>query len=369
MNLTERKSDRVIFRGKGFRTTKFDYIFLLLFFVPVFFLSFGQYWFRFFALAFPGAVIFMHLSRKLQSLQDWFFFDDVNQKIMMSWRHSIPYRKVKAIRITETPTYLSVTVERGWFVGTNPLLQSLDLSGRPKLIEEFGKRFPEEMIRQQKGADWKRVLAGVLVPLILVVWVVGLTLWIRNTFPEVRRYPQEREWKLTEDFDHEQEWYGLGGFSFSLPQSFQLVKQEDGFLCLTDSTRETRLRVVVTSSVLKSSGRLSRSLFNYGFGIRDCYDLHKFAYYARFGVLPLFWKAMMLDEYSSEGIYEVEQNGLKGFLTSGLKDEENVAQLMLVDKERKRKINFYFSSCQQIDEQIFAAIINSIKTAGESGSK
>ena len=102
--------------------------------------------------------------------------------------------------------------------------------------------------------------------------------------------------------------------------------------------------------------------------MKDRYDLLKAIYNARIGVLFIMMKARELRGLARIKIYEVEQNGLKGFIVEGRRNKKYVTEMRLILADMGREIDFYYSGSEPIDDRMLGAIIRSIRKTERSGN-
>lgn len=365
---TGKNSQRVVFRGDIFKVDKYGY-FILLGFLPLWsFLLFGVYWFRVAVLLLVCVSASMFFVYPTHLRTNWLSFDDQNQRIMMALRQSILYQKLKAIQIIETLGHLWVFGSSRW-LSRIPLVHAVDLAEKHRLTEELAKRFPKEKLHYKKWSDWRGRLPTLVMCFIPLIVFSCMTYWVYSTFPEVRLVPQRYNLKTEQNLSSAYGEYSLEHFSFSVPRCFELIEEEEQKLRFENQVNKRTLSVLINPSRLPD---VEATVFNkfiplHVLGIRDYYDLFRWGYYARLGILPLMLKALMLDESNCASIYEIGQDDLKGFLTLGKTNTKNIAAIMLVDKNKERELDFYLTSSEPIDGETLAAIIASVQTAERSG--
>lgn len=291
----------------------------------------------------------------------WFSFDDEKRRIRGPLGFSLPYEKIKAIHITEANGQLSLCAQRGRF-NTVYLPSKLHSKEKGRLLDELGKRFSSEMIRYRKRSVLRVTTLRVLAPLLLYVVVVTFMYY---RFPLIRLAPQEKVWEKGQNLWGEQT-YTLNGISFSLPGRFQIARQKRDRILLKDEL--SKMRVWAWMSVDTTSSAVLKFFSYYVMDVKDMYDIQKEFYYARFEVVPLVMKHTALDRLTKEGIHEInaifdiQQDGLNGFLVRGTRNRIDIADMMLVNKKKPFRINFYIESLEPIDDATLGAIIKSVRS-------
>lgn len=362
MTETGGNSQRVIFRGDFLPVIKQMYIVLPIMLALISLFTVGRFWWRMtIYLAVPclfGVLLMWPIFRWLE----WFYFDDQNQRVVMSFRRSIPYEKIKAVHLTQVAGWLSVFARtgRGRF-GKAPLVQVLNAKEKRRLDEELSKRFSDKVVYQKprKFSDWK-ALVPVMV-LIMGIMYGAFFMWL-DLYPWIQVIPQKKTWRSAEDMSQGEIRYDLGTVSFSVPEDFESIQKEKQFCVFRGKHKKSKLKVVLNSDIQVTERGLRRML-----GLKDAQDVYEMIFYARFGLAPLMTKAHMLCHLYDVRIYEIEQDGLKGFMVRGMRRGIDIAEIKLVDRRKGQEVDFTLSSMEPIDDEVLGAIIRSVRRGRDGG--
>ena len=290
-------------------------------------------------------------------LFSWFSFDDQKERVIMPFKQSIAFKKIRTICVAEAAGYLSVCVETGrGRLQRHLLVDALDLKDKQRLEEELGRRFPVRTVHKKLK---KRLLR--LRPILGVIAVISIFYSIHfvsmGLYRWVKVIPQKMTLGWEKNLLTEGNRYNLGAISFSLPGNFELIQEHERRLVFRGIDRNAKLKVALKLDIAIPD----RSwLTKYGTGIRDRYDLLTVAYQARFALAPLALKAEMLKHLDEPAIYKIQDDGLKGFVVRGTRGKIHIAEIMLVDTEKKHEIDFTLSSLEPIDDETLGAIIASV---------
>ena len=359
---TGENSQRVIFRGNPFPHFLKQMcigglcICLLLALVLV-----GRFWFRtflFFSIAIPPSVIMVWFGLRLW---DWFYFDDQKERVVRCFRQNIPYQKITTIYMIDVFHWLTVLAKTGPRRSQQtPLVQVLDQREKRKLEEELHKRFPNKIVHRKprRFSDWKSILLAMFV--VEFVLCAALFVWM-DLYQWTKVVPEKITWSKVKSLPETGRQHTLGSISFSVPENFEAIRGEEQLLVFRGKRTKTKLKVVLNSDI-----QVPRSL-RHMMGMRDAYDFYRMTYYARFGIALLSVKAFVLSHLYDVRIFEIEQDGLKGFVVRGTRRGIDIAEIALVDRENGQEIDFTLSSLEPIDDETLAAIIASVQTAERSG--
>lgn len=316
----------------------------------------GRFWFRtflYFSIAIPPSLIMVWFSIRLW---DWFYFDDEKQRVVRCFRQNIPYQKITAIYITDVSHWFSVLAKTGPKRSEQtPLLQVLDQGEKGKLEEELRKRFPNKVVyrKPRRFSDWKSILLAMFV--VELVIYVALFVWM-DLYPWTKVVPEKIAWSGVQSLSGTERQHTLGSISFSVPENFEAIRGEKQLLVFRGKHTKAKVKVVLNSDI--EVPRFLRHMM----GMRDAYDFYRMTYHARFGIMLLSAKAFVLSHLYDVRIFEIERDGLKGFVVRGTRRGIDIAEIALVDREKGQEIEFTLSSLEPINDETLAAIIQSVRS-------
>jgi hypothetical protein len=366
MRRTTTDSEHVLFRGKGMRcltcTKGLIPYFVVMLVVLLFFviLFFGAYWYRafLFLLLLPIAVLFV-LGLRAMTDRDWVRFDDERKCIVRVGGVRIPYRYVRSIQVREAPDHLAVDVNRKWRLAGWRLIWHLPLEEKVRLMDELRRRFPSAVIRETKTKRPSEAFAAAVWLIVTVSCLVGLYLVSVGNFctlPGIEVTPEKAVWEPMGKVEGRE--YRLNAFSFFLPDSFERSSGGEDWLVLRQRHGSVKINVVYDSDIsIPRRDYLVRCLF----GLKDEYDAYAAVYNARSGVVPLLLKSLPPCGFYALRVYEVETDGLKGFVVRSPRDRLWRARIVLFDREKEAGIRFTFSSAQPVGLVTLVAITTSVR--------
>ena len=358
----KQQSQKITFRGNILLFVKQGYVYFLPICLLLSFMMVGKYcFFHFFifilVLSLPGVFFLYIIGFPLNR----FSFDDEKKQIVKFLTGNIPYRKVKAIYIVEYGKLLNVSIKKGWLQKAF-LAMALDIKEKRQVVEELLKRFPKEILHQRKLSQRKFIMRFML-PVFLMFSI--LEVYIYWKIPQVRVVPQRKNWEIAQNLlIREQKKYTLERVAFLIPSCFKLVKVEEQKLLFENKDKKAKLIATpgLFKKFLQEPSPMGKFLFFYGMGIVDSYELYQAVYYARFGIIPLTLKSVVLGNLDEIKIYEIKKVPFKGFIMQGTKNGREFTDILLVDKKKKNEINFTISSSGKIEEEILKIIVDSVKS-------
>jgi hypothetical protein len=182
----------------------------------------------------------LFLANYMLSARNWFSLDDENRKIVMPFKQSLPYDRVKTINITEMGGRISVSVQKGKFDKIS-LVQYLSPKEKLLLTEELKRRFPGDLLRQKSIPQWWIGLGIYAPPIASALLLLGLTGAVMVKSPQSLAVPQEKSWSAVEPVAEMCKEYELDRVQFSLPSHFRVVEEKKGRLVFESDTSGTEL--------------------------------------------------------------------------------------------------------------------------------
>jgi hypothetical protein len=200
----------------------------------------GPWWFWLFLGLVVLSLPMLFLANYLVSKRNWFSLDDENRKIVMPFRQSLPYDRVKTINITEMGGRISVSAQKGKFDKIS-LVQYLNLKEKLPLTEELKRRFPRDILRHKSIPQWWISLGIYAPPIASALLLLGLTCAIIVKSPQILAVPQEKSWSAMEPTAKMRKEYELNRVLFSLPSHFRVVEEKKSRLVFESDTSGTAL--------------------------------------------------------------------------------------------------------------------------------
>ncbi len=285
---------------------------------------------------------------------NWFEFDDVNKTIRKAFRNKIPYNKIQAIVIAETPKRFTVNVKTNW-MPPYPIASGLSKEDAELAEKAFKQRFPLDIIRRKSYSKKRFTIVIAIASLIILTVFASLLFRMYQVAPPEYVTAEKKEWFVA-NYPQEGTHYQINGIGFLLPNRFVQVKQEKGWIYFEDKTNKTKINVGPDSFQ-------RGSLFNYLTGLHNDYDLLRLAYTARYGVFPVFANDLAFKDLFKIKVYEIGRGLLRGIVLQGTKGSKSVAQIVIADNEWG--IHFFLSQpgeMGQISEEFLQSIVASIQS-------
>lgn len=297
-----------------------------------------------------------------------FSFNDEEQKIITKRKHVIPYNKIKTIEFFKNDylRLLKIDVYLPGFIRRKIPLFFTDTQDEESIITEIKKRFNEEKIKIRKLSK-KQMLIINTATIVLGILIPAFCLY-QEYYPQLKIFPKQYVQKREVGDLKEASVHSFNGFNFTLPKGFLQKKEK----CHQDEMlfyfEDQKISIVVYNQKVvdkfKKEKKFIELLFAVG-GIRDDYDLFRSIYYNRLGIFKII---LLTVNGEITEIYEVNKNSFKGFLTfkeSNIKQINQIATLLLVDKNTHNTISFNIYSQDKIDFRLPGLLINGISIRGK----
>ncbi len=277
---------------------------------------------------------------------DGFAFDDERQAVIKPLGKDIPYLRMQRLNVRETSGLLRVTVKAGRFASLS-LASALPVRDKARLLEEFARRAPHAVIREQRHADWKSLL---LIALFIFIAAAGVHIYLYASQPLIRVHPQQ----LPEANDETKKdaarpgtrVYAVGDFDILLPDRFLPGRTGDAQAEFVDNAGQTLIRAEVET---RKEGT-GRGIFLLATGMGSRAGILDQAYTARIGVIPLLLKDFVLEGMDDVQIFDVRNNGLRGYITRGKRKYDEAALIVLSEDAGGAAINLSISGLKRLDE-------------------
>ncbi len=285
---------------------------------------------------------------------NWFEFDDDNKAIRKAFRNRIPYDKIQAVVISETPKRYTVNVKTNW-MPPYPIAGGLSKDDAEHAEKEFKQRFPLDIIRRKSYSKKRFTIVITIAGLIVIAVFASFLFRMYRLAPPEYVTAENKEWFVA-NYPQEGAHYQINGIGFLLPNRFVQVKQDKGWIYFEDKTNKTKINV--------GPDNFKRgSIFNYLTGLYNDYDLLRLAYTARYGVFPIFANDLAFRDLFKIKVYEISRGSLRGIVLQGIKGSKSVAQIVIADNERG--IHFFMSQpgeMGQISEEFLQSVVASIQS-------
>jgi hypothetical protein len=322
----------------------------------------GDHWLRLFVTMSVLSVPLVLLGALLVHRYDGFTFDDAGQQFIKGIGRAIPYASVKRIDLNVTGRLLHVGLKQGG-LRSAALSSALDSRDKPRLMAELGRRFPGVVLREKRQVDWKSIA---IIAAIVVVLTGGFQVYVYRNDPGLQAVPQLAVWKAPKKNPKNQQ-YVLGQFEITMQKRFQLTGRDDTALQFEDRNAKTEVRFIIAPA--DGMRGLNAVLLRYASGIDGYYDVLKTAYHAKWGVVPLVLKMLALSGFSEVALYEVVQTSsnegsqveLKGFITQGRKNGQEVVSIVLQDEKKGADIHAFLSAPLRLKEKTVREIAASVR--------
>jgi hypothetical protein len=315
----------------------------------------GERWLRLFV---ASLVIlpFLLLFALLVSLMDTFSFDDANRQITRRSKRPVPYNEVQSVELVAAGGLIQAKVRTGRR-RKEVLAVGLSAADEPGLRREFAKRFRPESIHATKSSIFKE--AAVVLLLVGAVYAAGQA-YLQRKYPAISVDCTQVDWKIGSETMNESS-YTLSGMSLRVPPPFHLVRQSKSELLFQDTILE---RVLIARPTLyEKRDDQTKAISAYLLGIRSDYSLLRFGYCARFGIIPLMLKGVVLSNVINPRIYEVRSGAYRALVVSALRGARTVATMVVVDEQTGSEVSVSLSSRRPIEESPLKEVLAGISRA------
>ena len=343
------------FKGSGLKLLAKVTLYVLIGGLVLSVVFMGENWGRLFIFVTMLTGPFVLTVVLIAGLCDYFSFDDEKRVIVKRFSRAIPYDSVVAINVRRNGGLLQVSVRRG-FLGRTTLVLGLKAGEEDRLMVELGRRFPQNLIRRTRLAD-HTILAGVLA-LIIAAGVVG-HVYLYRKHPQLGMTPQHTAWNSGDKFSKKTPRYFLYTFSFLLPQNFALVIDKD--IELVFQNQATKTKIAVAYGLRAEKGKGLEALVRRGLGIGDYADILDLSWSARIGIVPLVLKGIMLADLREASVHRLEQAPLRGFLMRGKRGNEEVVEILLMNRSSGEELELYLSGPKKAPDRLLQKIIGSVE--------
>ncbi len=319
---------------------------------------------------------FMAMFALIVGRWDRFRLDDERRVIHRPLRKPLAYESIQGIVFVRTGPLFFIETVTGRFRRPR-LLMAGDGRELDRAMSEIEERFSEVPLEERRMPIYG-ILAGVGVAVLLVQ--LSFVYYLRTTAPGVGMPCEPTELSASIPESSHGAAYRLPGVGFSLPDEFQLVQgDERAGRYVFEDTSHGRM-VIVRRGLLADmadgegkwlvreprSGRLSPGVFFYLLGVEDSFDLLKFVYCARFGMIPLVLKAVLL---SSEGkgraeevrFHEFDREGADGLIHSYTLDGRGRAEILMRHGETRSEIAMSIRGGEPIESAQWASLVRAVR--------
>lgn len=312
------------------------------------------------------AVPLVLLVGSMVSRIDACVFNDAQGVLVVPFRRDIPYESILGIEINETGRLLQVSIKQGVLRRT-PLLYALDIRDKERLTAELLQRFPRTIIRERTNADWK-FIAGVMA--IMFLLTAGYHGYLYQRDSGIRAVLGTVVWEggAVLSSQEAEPYYTVERFQIAVPRQFRLTGKDAGGLLFDD--RKAHIELQIVSGVRRELFGTRSKMLRMVTGIGDYYDVLDTAYSARFGIIPLALKKVLLQSLTNVNILEVRLGsdlvkdrtfGLYGFVTQGTKKSREVSTIFLTDATRTAEIHIVVTSPQPLEQRSLREITERVR--------
>lgn len=342
--------EKTAFKGSFFLFLKHEgfYICLALLLVSLF--VFGPLGYKLFLIALVLSLPLMILAVS----KNRFSFDDEKRQIRPAFGRNIPYEDVQSIDILERGGSLKITADLGTR-GKSVLISFLDNKPENRIPDAFSKRFPAERVHYRTSSYAKVQLALIVIPIVLFAVFHG---YVFERFPETRSFPVKRPFLTFENLPPDLAEIHLKGYYFSLSRNLRGTIHGNRIKAVIDNIDVT---ITVEAEIDKDTSPQKKFIFSRIIGFRDSFDWWEMGYYARYGVLPLTMKALLLHDLEKPSITDIQHPLLKGFLIQCRQGNKHVAVISISDRVRHQEIYIVARSQNEIPGDLINSLISGIK--------
>jgi len=283
-----------------------------------------------------------------------FSFDDVRQALVKPGGRNVPYAKVRALLVTDRGATIDVFVKQGW-LHTTALVECAGADRKAELLDELQKRFPDRVRMRGRMVSFVPVLVLLLA---LSAALAGAHLYLHQRFPALRApvLPLERLQEKARKKLPPLEF--VEAFGFTPLRGLRYLGEEKGELYFEDKARKLRLKVM--PGFQRSVFERQAALFRYAMGVRDYEDLLALSYHSRFGVIPLYLRALDLAGLEQAAVYEIGPP-VSGFIRQGRRDRVEETRIVMFGSRPGEEIHFFFTGPRRMTGNALRTFITGVE--------
>ena len=320
----------------------------------------GPAWTHFLSFASVLIIPLLFLSMPLVRWANRFAFNDEKAEIVKPGGKRIPYGRIRGFLVLERGETIDVYARQGR-LHTTALVQSLDAGERTKISDELLLRFPGAVVETKRRPRYVLVLA---LPALLVLILAGAHGFLYHRYPSLEAAPRiikAAEAGKKERLKH-QPRSRAGDFLFELPAGYTFVGEGEGTLSFEERSQKARLEII--TKIKRDSMVRHAFWYRYGMGVRDFTDLTALLLRARYGLVPLFLRALALTGQEDVILYETAAPLLRGYITQGRHGREELTHIFLSGGHKGKEIHIYITGPTRVPEETLRLIITGIRQEG-----
>ena len=348
-----------MFKGNTVQVLKHSLLFVLLFCAVASLGLMGPNWMPFLSFALvmmlPGLLLIMPLLLRANR----FTLDDQGAEIIKPGGRRIPYGRVKGFLVLERGGTIDVYAERG-ALNLSLMVRMMDKGERQRLLDGLQQRFPGATVRTKRRPNAVTLLAA---PALLVLAFAAAHGFLYHRYPALASVPRlieageavpaKRAPRKTRD--------RVGDFRFTLPAGYEFIGEGDGTLSFEDRRNKSRLELI--AKVRRNDLVRHAFWFRYGMGVRDYADLTAYVFRARYGVVPLFLRALAVTGQKDVVLYETAPPLLRGYVSQGKRVRDDETHIFLAGERSGQELHIYITGPERVAEGTLRSIVSSVHTA------
>jgi len=301
-----------------------------------------------------GSVVFLVILLLFIS-GNGFRFDDDKKEIVKPFPMNIPYKEIRAISIHGSGkgvTILAVTGE----LSRRILVESLPGVMKDRVIRELRERFPDIRIRENTFSLWKMILGGefAIFCACLLATVVML-----NAYPYLRSVPEDMVVEKPALIDYRMEQYTAGALTFRVPRTFKLFSELSNGYMFQHTDKIVNMRVV--SGMYDMTLGRKKGFIEKITGLKGIYDFYLMGYCARFGIVPLVFKKMMVGETQDPKISLIRHIDYRGFVLQGKREGRYFAHILIAMRSSDKDVHFFLYSDKPDNDKLIRLLLENIR--------
>jgi hypothetical protein len=317
----------------------------------------GPAWPQVLTLSAALAVPLLILSMPLVRWMNRFGFDDERAEIVKPGGKRIPCGRITGVLLLDRVDSVDVLVRQGR-LHTTALVRSADAGEQVRILEELLRRVPGASV-VTKRRPWQVMV--IAVPALLAVAAAGAHGFLYHRHPSLTPSPRVISAAAgnAQERAKPQPRSGIGDFRFTLPAGYVFIGEGDGSLSFEERSQNLRLEIIAK---IRRPGMAQHAFwFRYGMGVRSFADLTALYLRARYGVVPLFLRALALTGQEDVVLYETAPPLLRGYVTQGRRGREELTHVFLSGEGPEQEIHLYLTGPARVPEEALRAIITGIR--------
>ena len=343
-----------MYKGKITPILMNNLLFLGLFGFVASFGLMGDQWAHLFLASF---VVMLPILLAVTAVQTWanrFSFDDDRGVLAKPGGRGVRYDKVRAVMVTDRGSTVDVFVKQGW-LHTTALIEAASADRKQELLDGLQKRFPDRIRARGRLTSFLPVLVLLLV---VMGYFTGAHVYLHKRYPELRARIRSLERLEQEARKKQPPLEYVEAFGFTPPRGLRYLGEERGELYFEDRARKLRLKVMPGPQ--RTVFERQEVLFRYAMGVRDYEGLLALSYHSRFGVIPLFLRALDLAGLEQVTAYEVGPP-VRGFIKQGKRDQVEETHVVLFGGRPGEEIHFFFTGPRRMTVDALRAFISGVE--------